>query len=298
MKKLRFKKIDAFTTPRSSGNPAAAIFLDSLSDLSESDMLRVARHLKGFVSEVGFVAPGSDVDFHLRYFSSEREVAFCGHATIAILHDLLAHDPALRAKPHLTIATRTDRLPVENRLPEEDAVYISAPPPRFPSPILPAPAAAAALHLPLSAIDPSRPLQIVNGGLDTLIVPIAGLDPLLGAAPDLHTLAAYCRAIHADIVLLASPQVSSPGARSRTRVFAPTFGYLEDPATGSGNAAFGYDLLRRGLWNGEPISLEQNASRDAPNLIRLFARPSPPSSPRVWFGGHATVQIDGLFFLP
>jgi predicted PhzF superfamily epimerase YddE/YHI9 len=33
----------------------------------------------------------------------------------------------------------------------------------------------------------------------------------------------------------------------RVRVFAATFGYLEDPATGSGNSALGYYLLQHQL---------------------------------------------------
>jgi predicted PhzF superfamily epimerase YddE/YHI9 len=32
-------------------------------------------------------------------------------------------------------------------------------------------------------------------------------------------------------------ETADGGNRYRTRVFAPTFGYLEDPATGSGNSA-------------------------------------------------------------
>lgn len=60
----------------SSGNPAAVVYLGSLDELTENEMLQLARELKGFVSEVGFVCPGADVDYQLRYFSSEREVDF------------------------------------------------------------------------------------------------------------------------------------------------------------------------------------------------------------------------------
>ena len=109
MRTLKFKKIDAFASKNSSGNPAAAVYLESLEDLSQREMLQIAKELKGFVSEVGYVCPGTDTDYQLRFFSSEREVAFCGHATIAILNDIIANNTAMQAKATLTISTKTDR---------------------------------------------------------------------------------------------------------------------------------------------------------------------------------------------
>ena len=52
MHKYRFKKIDAFVSGSSAGNPAAAVYLDSFDDIIEEDMQRIAQELRGFVSEV------------------------------------------------------------------------------------------------------------------------------------------------------------------------------------------------------------------------------------------------------
>ena len=131
MKKLKFKKIDAFASYSSSGNPAAVIYLDSMEDLSEMEMLTIAKELKGFVSEVGYVCLGTDTDYRLRYFSSEREVAFCGHATIAILNDIIANTESLKSQKILSIATQSERLMVENRYIDNETVYISAPFPKY-----------------------------------------------------------------------------------------------------------------------------------------------------------------------
>jgi PhzF family phenazine biosynthesis protein len=100
-----------------------------------------------------------------------------------------------------------------------------------------------------------------------------------------------------DIVLVYSPEVCFEESRYRTRVFAPTFGYLEDPATGSGNSAFGYYLLAHGLWKGENFRIEQNGFRDTPNFVRLFARRTDAGEMRVWFGGGAVVKIEGQYLL-
>ncbi len=297
MKSLRFKKIDAFATEHSSGNPAAVIYLDRLDELSEDEKLQIAKELKGFVSEVGYVGPGTGTDYELCYYSSEREVAFCGHATIAILNDLVASSTALHSKSTLTVATRSARLQVENRYRDEKSVYISAPPARFSGSEVSAADIAAALNCGLKDLDPSWPVQIVNGGLETLIVPMAGLESILDVRPDLETLKEFCIRIGVDIVLVYSPEVRFEESRYRTRVFAPTFGYLEDPATGSGNSAFGYYLLAHGLWEGENFRIEQNGFRDTPNFVRLFARQTNAGEIRVWFGGGAVVKIEGQYLL-
>jgi PhzF family phenazine biosynthesis protein len=297
MKKLRFKKIDAFASKSSSGNPAAVVYLDKLEELSEDEKLQIAKELKGFVSEVGFVCPGTETDYELCYFSSEREVAFCGHATIAILNDIVANNETLQSQTTLSIATRTDRLMVENYYRDEKSVYISAPPPSFSMKDIGAADIAAALDNHLEYLDKSQPIQIINGGLETLVVPMTGLAPILCVTPDIQKLKEFCLQIGVDIVLLYSSEVAFQESRYRTRVFAPTFGYLEDPATGSGNAAFGYYLLAHGMWNGEKIKIEQNGFRNTPNFVQLFSKNTGASDSRVWFGGSAIVKIDGQYNL-
>jgi PhzF family phenazine biosynthesis protein len=297
MKKLRFKKIDAFASGNSSGNPAAVIYLDKLEELSEGEKLQIAKELKGFVSEVGFVSPGTETDFQLAYYSSEREVAFCGHATIAILNDIVAENEALRSQPILSIATRTAHLQVENRYQDEQSVYISAPPANFSKKAINPANIATALNVQPRQLDLSHPTQIINGGLETLIVPMAGLNAILGVTPDLVTLKDFCLQIGVDIILLYSSEVAFKDCSYRTRVFAPTFGYLEDPATGSGNSAFGYYLLAHGMWKGEKIKIEQNGFRQTPNYVRLYSSPTSNGEARIWFGGSAIVKIDGRYYL-
>lgn len=297
MKQFAFKKIDAFATATSSGNPAGLISLRAETDIAVSDMQRIARELKGFVSEVGYTWPLPDGSFRLRYFSSEREVEFCGHATIAILCDLIQNNPALLARPSLTIRTNSATLEAENRIPTEQAVYITSPPPQFRTARIAKPSLALALQTSPSTLSDSLPVSIVNAGLETLIVPMTTLDSVLSLSPSQEELKAYCLSQSVDTLTVFAPETSTPAHRFRTRVFAPTFGYLEDPATGSGNAALGHYLLQQNQWDGSPISLEQNGDRSNPNIIRLFAKPSPRGSPSVLFGGGAIVRIHGHYVL-
>ncbi len=297
MRTFPFKKLDAFATATSSGNPAAALYLESLDVLTEGEMLRVARELKGFVSEVGFVAPLAPAAFRLRYFSSEKEVEFCGHATIAIVHDLVTHDPELAACAEIRLHTNKDILPVESRVASEDAVYVHAPAPVFGENRIDVPEVCQALNIAESAVDSTVEIGVVNAGNQTLCLPLRTLEDVVGAAPDLRTLAAFCERRRLDVITVFTSQVAQAANRLRTRVFAAPFGYLEDPATGSGNAALGYHLYRCGRWDGAPILIEQNADVIRPNIVRLASRADAQRGIRVVFGGGAVLRIEGRYCL-
>lgn len=295
--KLPFKKIDAFAASNSDGNPAGYIMLGSMRDLTDLEMLRIAKELKGFVNEVGFVSRISNEAFSLRFYSSECEVDFCGHATIAIMYDLIKNDTRLHHISQITIETRRGNLAVVNKLATEDAIYIMAPVP-FDVPLTAnATEIAAALSLSPGEISHSHKIAHVNAGLSTLIVPIISLDSILRIAPDLEKLKGFCLTSGTDIVEVFTPETVSPISDFRVRVFAPRFGYLEDPATGSGNSAFGYYLLQNNLFGSETITIEQNQHRNHCNFIKLRKETDTNGSIRILFGGGAITRIEGSFFL-
>lgn len=297
MKRFPFKKIDAFATTDSDGNPAGYIRLDAGTDISEEEMLRIAVELKGFVNEVGFVTRTSGAAFDLRYYSSEREVDFCGHATIAIFHDMLRNDPVLAKHQVLTIATKRGELEVENRIAGEDAVFIMAPLPEGHA--IMASAAEIARHLKLDgdAIDDGLPISAINAGLTTLLVPLRGLGPLLAMEPDPGELKRFCLDAGVDIIEVFTPETADETNDYRVRVFAPTFGYLEDPATGSGNAAFGYYLIEQGRFNRDTVLIEQNGERERFNMVKLRRCRDALGRERVLFGGGAVTRIEGEYLL-
>lgn len=98
----KYKKVNAFTSGQSLGNPAACLYLSPEYVLSESQMLDIAIQHKGFVSEVIYCTNNND-SVHLTYYSSECEVDFCGHGTIACMYSLIKDTPALLAKKEISI---------------------------------------------------------------------------------------------------------------------------------------------------------------------------------------------------
>ncbi len=295
MKEYNFKKIDAFATEKSDGNPAGYILLNRLEDITEQEMLQIARELKGFVNEVGYAAQINENEFDLRFFSSEREVDFCGHATIAILYDLFSTNKALANLPSLTINTNRGKLTVNNRIESENSVFIMSPSPVINDSIPDIRLLAQKLKTDLPHLNTDLPISIINAGLTTLIVPVKDLESVLSINPELDELKEFCFNSGVDIIEVFTPNTSDSANDFRTRVFAPTFGYIEDPATGSGNSAFGYYLIKNGLWQGETIIIEQNGLRDNFNIVKLQKQDDANNKERVWFGGGAITRIEGKY---
>jgi PhzF family phenazine biosynthesis protein len=247
---------------------------------------------KGFVSEVVFCRKAGADSYELSYYSSECEVDFCGHGTIACMYSLIKNTPQLYAKEQITIETaRKGTLTVYNRIDRQNAVFITAPEPTYKECFLSRENIALNLGLDTNKIGEGS-IEIVNAGLTTLIVPITVLQEEITVFPKEQSLKIFCQENQLDIILIYSPEVKDNKNFAHTRVFAPVFGYLEDPATGSGNSAFGYYLRNNGLWDGKAISVEQGGCDRVFNEVKLNY-----SDNRVLFGGSATDRIVGNYYL-
>ncbi len=293
MKQLNYKKIDAFTSENSLGNPAACIYLQEDESMSDIEMLSIAKQHKGFVSEVVYCKAEDTFAFNLVYYSSECEVDFCGHGTIACMYSLIKDSPELLAQPELFIQTRKKgTLTLINKVMEQDAVFITAPEVKQVGTRLTAGAIAAALCIQPEQIAEQLPLDVMDAGLVTLLVPIFSLADEIQIVPDEAGLKQLCLQQGLDIVVVFCMETADANHFAHTRVFAPKFGYLEDPATGSGNSAFGSYALKNKLWQGEPISIEQGGAGMAYNSVRLISE-----GQKVLFGGRATDRIVGTYQL-
>ncbi|HPF86748.1 MAG TPA: PhzF family phenazine biosynthesis isomerase [Candidatus Limiplasma sp.] len=291
MKSYTYSKIDAFTADGSLGNPAACLYLKNGQRLSDQQMLAIAAQHKGFVSEVVYCETGS-AGIRLTYYSSECEVDFCGHGTIACMYHLIKTTPALLAQSEIPIIThQKGQLTVYNKILLQDTVFITAPEPVYLGTRLRGGTVAQALGLPAHAVSAAYPIDVIDAGLRTLIVPLADPATEISVFPDEQQLKSFCVENDLDIILIFSMVPRQRGYIAHTRVFAPKFGYLEDPATGSGNSAFGNYMLKNSLWDGSDCRIEQGGRDRVFNAVHLSAEDG-----KVRFGGSATVRIDGVYY--
>jgi PhzF family phenazine biosynthesis protein len=298
MKTFRFKKIDAFTRLGSTGNPAGCVYLEN--EAGSDEMQKIAKELKGYVNEVVFCRYIENKDkpiFSLLYYSSECEVEFCGHGTIACMYDVVVNTPELSDIKEIGIQTRKGRLTVYNHILNNDAVFITAPIAEYKGTVLNAKIISKNLGISEECIDGDHSLDLINAGLNTLIVPIKSLQDIVSIWPCISILKDFCIANGIDIITVFTTDVHDKSNKIRTRVFAPKYGYLEDPATGSGNSAIGYYFMKNKLWDGSPISIEQGPSLEISNIIKLDTINNENGSIQILFGGSATTRIEGKYLL-
>lgn len=86
-KLIKIFQIDAFTSEPFTGNPAAVVLDDSLTEI---EMKKIAAEMN--LSETAFLSSSDKADYNLRWFTPKNEVNLCGHATIASLHFLFENN--------------------------------------------------------------------------------------------------------------------------------------------------------------------------------------------------------------
>ena len=289
MKKFIYKKVDAFTSGSSLGNPAA--FIETGKEpLSEDIMQKIAKEHQGFVSEVVYVTQ-SHADIKLIYYSSECEVAFCGHGTIAAMHEIIGSNPVLMEQEVVKVQTnKKGEISVYNKINTENAVYITAPEAVWIPVDVTRLELSHALDIAESKLSAEFPVECIDAGLRTLIVPVKDLQTEITIMPDITVLKEFCLSKGIDIILIFSLETADKKHFAHTRVFAPKYGYLEDPATGSGNSAFANYARKNLHWTTEAISVEQGNSFMVYNEVKLRYE-----NGTILFGGQASKKIDGVY---
>jgi PhzF family phenazine biosynthesis protein len=103
---MQLYQVDAFTNQIFKGNPAGVCVL-SADKMKDSDLLQnIAAEMN--LSETAFLSKQDD-EYHLRWFSPETEVEFCGHATLSAAHILWETGRENRQDP-IQFNTLTGRL--------------------------------------------------------------------------------------------------------------------------------------------------------------------------------------------
>jgi trans-2,3-dihydro-3-hydroxyanthranilate isomerase len=157
------------------------------------------------------------------------------------------------------------------------------------------------LGLPPEAItETGLPVQVVSTGMPQMMVPVRCLADVqrLGADRlDVASLTRVCRAVGTDCVMVFTLETEGAEATVHTRMFAPSLGVPEDPATGSANGALGAYLVRhRALPVTEPttyITSEQGLELGRPSTlyVEVDSRGAEIASVRV--GGEVVAMAEG-----
>jgi trans-2,3-dihydro-3-hydroxyanthranilate isomerase len=273
--------LDVFTDTPLEGNPVAVF--DDGAGLSTELMQRTARELN--LSETVFLLPPEGAgDARVRIFTPQAELPFAGHpilGTAFLLGDRLRTDT-------VTLETAAGAVPVALRREGERISYgeMDQPIPTaepFPDP--------EALLRALGLARSELPVEGYPNGPLHVYVALAEEAAVAALSPDLGALAALGGSLGVSCF-------AGAGDRYKTRMFAPSLGVPEDPATGSAAGPLALHLVRHGrLEYGREIELRQGAEIGRPSLLRARVEGGPAGVERVVVGGGAVEVASGSYRL-
>lgn len=254
------ERIAAFTADGRGGNPAGVVIAKAMPDATAMQL--VAREV-GY-SETVFAVPQTGGGWRVRYFSPEAEVAFCGHATIALgvaLSDRLGMGRYPLVLNHAEIAVEAGA----------DGTVTLTSPPTGAEPLDPAlrDQIMGLFGLSPADLDPRLPPTL---GLSGNRHPILTLKDRAQLSAMSYPFAPVKALMEAEALTTISLIWIERNDLFHARNAFAIGGVVEDPATGSAAAALGGALTYRGwpgLEGGGRFTILQGSDMGAPSHLSV-----------------------------
>ena len=238
MSTVKVNIINAFIDSGAGGNPAGVVI--NADSLDQSTKQKIAAKV-GF-SETAFVSSSNVADYKLEFFTPTRQIAHCGHATIATFSYL--------AQQKIVKGTHTSKETIDGRREiflDGEVAYMQQLAPKYFSldkiskeNIIDS----LGIHEP-ELISGQEPI-IVNTGNSFMIIPIKDEGTLKSLKPNFRVIEQISERFDLIGYYAFTLQTAVAGRDAATRMFAPRYGIQEESATGMAAgplACYLYDQL-------------------------------------------------------
>ncbi|EAY31654.1 PhzF family phenazine biosynthesis protein [Microscilla marina] len=213
--------LNAFAENGKGGNPAGVVL--NADTLSDKNKLEIAK--KVGLSETAFVSRSQTADFKLDFFTPNKQIAHCGHATVAAF-SYLKQQEVLKSESSSketidgkrNIEMQGDLAFMEQLAPTYVAVHPQE------DNIL------ASLGLSKTDLIPNAPIRLANTGNSFVIVPVKGQEVLKKIVPDADLISKVSETL--DLIGYYVFAVDTTNYDVTTRMFAPRYGIPEEAGTG------------------------------------------------------------------
>ena len=282
MARFRYVVCDVFTETPLTGNQLA-VFTDAR-EVPEARLQDLAREVN--FSETVFVYPATAEGAHakIRIFTPAVEVPFAGHPVLGTAFVLAG--PLQLGE----IRLETGRGVVPVRL-EREGAKLAFGRMEQPIPSVAAYADEAGLLAALGVERSELPIEVYDNGLQNVYVVLGSEAEVAALRPDLGRLAAVPE-------VLGVNTAAGAGGQWKTRMFIPSGGIAEDPATGSAAGPLAVHLARHGrIAFGDEIEITQGVEISRPSKLYARVDGSADRIERVEVGGSAVVVARGEFSL-
>jgi PhzF family phenazine biosynthesis protein len=291
-RKCRMFLVDTFTRERFCGNPAAVVL--GAEQLTDDEMVRLARELHG--TEVAFVleADATDHDIEIRFFSPRREVTFIGHAALAAHYVLAIANGVPKGKVRQKSGNAIIEVEVEGKAPDLHITLHQSPATFGPvihedrrAPVLDA------LGISSASLHPACPMQVMSKWSSRLLIGLRSPEVLGSLQPNMQALIQVTPRVGADGFFVFALQPGSDPLTTEARMFCPVIGVPEDPVSGNAHSMLGVYLVHHGLLagNGHPARFigRQGHFVERPGTVEVQIEASGKRATAVQVAGDATI---------
>ncbi len=282
MRTFRYVVADVFTDKPLAGNQLA-VFTDAR-ELGADEMQSLARELN-FSESVFVLPPEGDGHARMRIFTPTAEVPFAGHPTLGCAFVLAG---PLQVQ-EIRLETLSGVVPVALEREGDRIVFGRM---QQPLPTWRPFEDEATLLEGLGLERPELPVELYDNGMHHVYVGFTSAEDVAALKPDLSAFA--------DAPAVLGINCFAGGGRHwKTRMFSPSGGFMEDPATGSAAGPLAVHLARHGrIGFGEEIEISQGAEIGRPSTLYARADCSADQLEAVEVGGSAVIVARGEFRLP
>lgn len=237
-KKVTVQILNAFAENGKGGNPAGVVL--NADELTAKNKLEIARKV-GF-SETSFVSKSKTEDFKLDFFTPNKQIAHCGHATVATF-SYLKQIGALKSD-------RSSKETIDGSRKIKmigDLAFMEQLAPKYldvshkESDIL------KSLGLSKTDLVLNAPIQLVNTGNSFILIPVKSKEILKSIVPDLNLITEVSKEFDLIGYYVFSTDMESTAYDATSRMFAPSYGIEEEAGTGMAAgplASYLFDVLK------------------------------------------------------
>ena len=293
---MNFYIVDVFAESKYAGNQLAVFCGAGVAELSEAQMLLIAREIN--YSETTFIRSPDPRDggYDVRIFTPKKELPFAGHPTLGTAF-VLQQEIIRQKVDRVILNLAVGQIPVTFNYHNEsaDILWMRQNPPSF-GQVLSAASLANVLNLEPDEIDANFPIQEVSTGVPFIIVPLKTLASLKKAQVNLDKYFELVDTMEAKEILIFCPETYSDLNDLSVRVFAHSLGIPEDPATGSANGCLAGYLVEYAYYGEGKIDVrvEQGYEIERPSLLLLQAAQN-EGKIAVLVGGKVVMVAKGEF---
>jgi PhzF family phenazine biosynthesis protein len=227
-KNISAQIVNGFVTGGIGGNPAGVV-LDA-DELSENEMLKIAANIG--LSETAFVSSSEKEGFKLDFFTPNRRIAHCGHATIATFSYLAELGRVSEGETSKETVDGPRKISIK-----KGAAYMEqlAPKYRVPSDWEKDDVTMADLLVSLgiteSDLDSSSPI-LVNTGNSFIVIGVTEGATLRDLKPDFDLISNISEKLDLIGYYVFTTDHNATDKDATTRMFAPRYAIEEESATG------------------------------------------------------------------